>query len=325
MNQTLQLTDYIPQYVSLYYVDYRDDLDEHEDIQEECIRSNNMEKLYEKAYEWYEEQENSNMHDYLEETRKNMEADNLAGEFEEHEDEIRELIYDRNDSDPVKDLIRNSSVTNFFYSLGVEISGYLTGCSLRGESVAMACHKVRRALHLKKGQFDEKIEELVENATYGGELRIYFNAMFDRLISKAPGNDFKSIRFHRNVVVAIADSRNGSGHHVRIPLDITFPFRRENLFVDSQVHYSYANEVCGMTNDWCDSTKWETGMIPFTGSVRKSRMAEYKKQEAAYEQTFRSGKCTFGDMNYKRHRDVRYSNEYPAGCRCPHCGTFWID
>ena len=57
MNQTLQLTDYIPQYVSLYYVDYRDDLDEHEDIQEECIRSNNMEKLYEKAYEWYEEQE----------------------------------------------------------------------------------------------------------------------------------------------------------------------------------------------------------------------------------------------------------------------------
>ena len=48
MNQTLQLTDYIPQYVSLYYVDYRDDLDEHEDIQEECIRSNNMEKLYER-------------------------------------------------------------------------------------------------------------------------------------------------------------------------------------------------------------------------------------------------------------------------------------
>ena len=165
MNQTLQLTDYIPRYVSLYYVDYRDNLDEHEDIQEECIRSNNMEKLYEKAYEWYEEQESSNMHDYLEETRKNMEADNLAGEFEEHEDEIRELIYDRNDSDPVKDLIRNSSVTNFFYSLGVEIIGYLTGCSLRGESVAMACHKVRRALHLKKGQFDEKIEELTDRLT----------------------------------------------------------------------------------------------------------------------------------------------------------------
>ena len=117
-----QLTDYVPRYVSLYHVDYRDDLDEHEDIQEECIRSNSLEKLYEKAYEWYEEQESLNMQGYLEETRKNMEADSLAGQFEEHEDEIRDLIYDRNDSDPAKDLIRNSSVTNFFYSLGVEIS-----------------------------------------------------------------------------------------------------------------------------------------------------------------------------------------------------------
>ena len=154
----------------------------------------------------------------------------------------------------------------------------------------MACHKVRRALHLKKGQFDEKIEELVENATYGGELRIYFNAMFDRLISKDPENDFKSIRFHGNVVVAIADSRNGSGHHVRIPLDITFPFRRENLFVDSQVHYSYANEVCGMTNDWCDSTKMGNGHETFYRiGPKKPEWLNTKKQEATYEQTFRDG------------------------------------
>ena len=320
-----QLTDYVPRYVSLYHVDYRDDLDEHEDIQEECIRSNSLEKLYEKAYEWYEEQESLNMRGYLEETRKSMEADSLAGQFEEHEDEIRDLIYDRNDSDPAKDLIRNSSVTNFFYSLGVEISGYQAGIPQRGESTAMACYKVRRALHLKKGQFDEKIEELVENAAYGGELRVYFNAMFDRLVSEDAENDFRSIRFYGNVVVAIADSLNGSGYHVRLPLDLTLPFRRDNLFVDSQVHYSYADEVCGMANDWCDSTKWETGMAPLTGSVRKSRMAEHQEQEAAYEKAFRSGKCTFGDMNYKRHRDVRYSNGYPAGCRCPHCGTFWID
>ena len=257
-----QLTDYVPQYVSLYHVDYCDDLDGREDIQEECIRANSLEKLYEKAYEWYEEQESLNMQGYLEETRKSMEADNLEGQFEEHEDEIRDLIYDRNDSDPAKDLIRNSSVTNFFYSLGVEICGYQTGIPQRGESVAMACYKVRRALHLKKGQFDEKIEELVENAAYGGELRVYFNAMFDRLVSEDAGNDFRSIRFHGNVVVAIADSLNGSGYHVRIPLDLTLPFRRDNLFVDSQVHYSYADEVCGMANDWCDSTKWETGMAP---------------------------------------------------------------
>ena len=53
-------------------------------------------------------------------------------------------------------------------------------------------------------------------------------------------------------------------------------------------------------------------MRPFNGSIRKSRMTGYQQQEEAYERTFRSGRCTFGDMNYKRHRDVRYSNNYPA-------------
>ncbi len=181
---------YLPEYIYLSYVDYRDNLDEHEDIQEKCIRANSLESLHEKAFEWYEEQERENMHNYLEETRKNMEAENLTKQFEEYEDEIRELIYDRNDSDTIKDLIHNSSVTNFFYSLGVEISGYQTGYSQRGESVAQACYKVRRTLHLKKGLFDEKIEELVENATYGGELRIYFNAMFDKLISEDLEDDW---------------------------------------------------------------------------------------------------------------------------------------
>ena len=76
----------------------------------------------------------------------------------------------------------------------------------------------------KKDKKDEKIEELVENATYGGELRIYFNAMFDRLISKDPENDFKSIRFHGNVMVAIAFPWKrmllksfSAGHHLPFP------------------------------------------------------------------------------------------------------------
>ena len=63
----------------------------HVDIQEECIRSNNMEKLMKRHTNGMRNRRKLNMHDYLEETRKNMEADNLAGEFEEHEDEIREL------------------------------------------------------------------------------------------------------------------------------------------------------------------------------------------------------------------------------------------
>ena len=108
-----------------------------------------------------------------------------------------------------------------------------------------------------------------------------------------------------------------NGHHP--------PFCRDNLFTDSQVHYSYANEICGMLNSWCDSTRWETGMKPLKSTMRKSRMSEHQKQEALYEKRFREGGCTLGDMNHKRHRNTYYINSFPCGTKCPHCGTFWID
>lgn len=326
MNTNVQSwKDYVPQSVSLYYVDYRENLDEHEELQEKCIRQNDLMPLTEEVLEWYMEQGANNWNQLLDEIRKKMERDGKLHEYEEHLDEMGDLFYERNDTDPTDGLIRNSSPTNMFYSLGVKIEGYADGTSNREESNAISYNKIRRALKLKKGQFDDQLTELVDNATYGGELRIYFNAMFDELVTSDKESDFKTIRFHGDVIVAIADSHNGSGYHIELPIDITLPFNRDNLFVDSQVHYSYANEICGMCNNWCDSTKWQTGMEPVKASIPKSTMSEHQQKEARYEKTFREGGCTFGDMNYNRHRDTFYINSFPCGNKCPHCGTFWID
>lgn len=321
------ILSYIPPSVSLYYVDYRDDLDKHEDLQQKCLQDNNLIPLYEKTDDWYWEQEAQNCNEELNNIRNKMAMDGREKEFHEHEDEIRDLLYERNDTDPVTNLIENTRTTNMFYSLGVEIDGYHNDwCgSYRGESEAMACYKIRRALKLRKGQFDDRISKLVENASYGGELRIYFNAMFNELINSEEENDFKTIRFHGDVVVAVADSRNGSGFDITLPLDITLPFNRDNLFVDSQVHYSYASEVCGMCHDWCDSTHWELGLKPIKKSIKQSKMAVHIKQEAKYAATFNAGGCTAGDMNMSRHRDVYYDNNFPCGNHCPHCRTFWVD
>lgn len=326
MNTNVQSwKDYVPQSVSLYNVDYRENLDEHEELQEKCIRQNDLMPLTEEVLEWYMEQEANNWNQLLDEIRKKMERDGKLHEYEEHLDEMGDLFYERNDTDPTDGLIRNSRPTNMFYSLGVKIEGYADGTSNREESNAISYNKIRRALKLKKSQFDDQLTELVDNATYGGELRIYFNAMFDDLLTSNKKRDFKTIRFHGDVIVAVADSHNGSGYHVELPLDITLPFNRDNLFVDSQVHYSYANEICGMCNDWCDSTKWQTGMEPVKASIPKSTMSEHQQKEARYEKTFREGGCTFGDMNYNRHRDTYYIYSFPCGNKCPHCGTFWID
>lgn len=317
--------DYVPRSVSLYYVDYRENLDTHEDLQERCIRRNSLAPLEEQVWDWYGEQEYENLQGYLADIKKNMEADGKSAEYAVHEESMKDLLYERNGTNPTDELIDNSAVTNMFYSLGMEVEGYTYGSNARGESEAMSLHKIRKALRLKKGQFKDELHELLTNAPYGGELRIYFNAVFSRLLTGDAKSDFKRIRFHGNVIIAIVDNRNGAGYHVRLPTDITLPFLRSNLFVDSQVHYSYANEICGMLNSWCDSTRWETGMKPLRSTLRKSRMEERQEQEARYEKTFREGGCTPGDMDYTRHRDIHYVNEFPCGSRCPHCGTFWID
>lgn len=316
---------HIPQSVSLYFVDYRDSLDDHEDLQEQCIRKNSLYPLDEESFEWYSEQLYENTRSEMLEIKKSMEKAGLGSEYDEHEDEIRDMLYDRNDTYPAEGLIKNTSSTNMFYSLGLEIEEYQYGQCHRRQSETYWCNRIRQVLGLKKGEYDDRILEMLAAASYGGELRIYFNAMFNELVSDDSGQDFKTIRFYGDVVVAIADSREGSGDHTTLPIDITLPFNRENLFIDSQVHYSYADEICGMVHDWCDSTKWETSMKTVKMKLSKSRMAEHQRQETEYAETFRKGGCTTGDMNFSRHRDVYYTNDYPCGHRCPHCGTFWVD
>ena len=61
MKNTKSWKDYVPQSVSLYHADYRENLDEYEDLQDRCIRENSLKKLYERVLERYREQEADNL------------------------------------------------------------------------------------------------------------------------------------------------------------------------------------------------------------------------------------------------------------------------
>ena len=81
-------TDYVPHSVSLYYVDYRENLDSHDDLQEQCIRRNSLSPLEEQILEWYADQEHGNLQGYLSEIRNEMEADGKSAEYIRHEEKI---------------------------------------------------------------------------------------------------------------------------------------------------------------------------------------------------------------------------------------------
>lgn len=98
---------------SLIYIDYRDSLDNRLDTIEECIRNKSADALYEDIDDCFSDYEYSRVLETMEELKKELiqtgykkwETEKC---FEENEDEIKETIFSRNDSDPLKDLIRNT-------------------------------------------------------------------------------------------------------------------------------------------------------------------------------------------------------------------------
>lgn len=320
------LKKYMPDYVELYYVDYQDDLSNNMGIVQKCLEKNNLYPLEESVYDWWDFPEGQ----YLDEIHKNMKNDGLEDLFDENRDEIMEYLWDHDESTPVKDLLKNTGEVTCFYSFGVDVCGYIDSwCgSAREESEDMTAYKIRKLLGIKKDTKEvEKISEMVSQAYSGGDLRVYFNADIDDLISgdayAEEKQDFQSIRLDGLVSIGIIDTHNGSGDFCEIEVHKSFPFNRENLFISSIEKWGLEDIFGGDVID--------TENVSFSMESAKGKKAETSKTKARmameeqYKETFRKGGCTAGDMDIRRHRDVYYDNGFPAGDRCPHCGTFWVD
>ena len=74
---------HVPKSVSLYFVDYNESLDEHEDLQEKCIRQNSMLPLDEESSEWYSEQFSENLRTEMRDIKESMEKAGLGTDYVE--------------------------------------------------------------------------------------------------------------------------------------------------------------------------------------------------------------------------------------------------
>lgn len=322
-----QIQPYLPSYVNLYFVDYRDDLCENKDLLQKSVSSNSLDSIHEKVYDWWDYPEG----EYLKEIRQKMEQDGAEDLYEKHEDEIRDWLCEKDTSTPVKDLLRNTGKVSMFYSLGLEVDGwhYAFMCNpWRNGSYAMDAYKIRQKLGIKKGSSEaDKIDSIVRNASGGGELRLYFSSELTAVLSDDPENDFKQVHFKGEFAVAIYNAGEGSGNFEYITLDKSFPFKRSNLYISESEKYHLEN-CFGMCSDWLNQKGGPvfTMEAPIKGQkIKASKNAVRNAQDTEYKCIFQAGGCSAGDMDYTRHRDVYYDNNVPCGSRCPHCGTFWID
>jgi hypothetical protein len=165
---------------------------------------------------------------------------------------------------------------------------------------------------------------MLQEASYGGQLVVYFYDGADSLITDNE-KDWESLSF-TNPVIAIINTGNGSGGDARLEgHTFSMPFVRANLFIDKYFKHNYVSAVCDMDQDWCEDSKAVFSLEPIQGRKPKSPLAAGALQDREYTKTYKMGKCTLGDRDITRHRDVYYINDFPCGNQCPHCGTFWID
>lgn len=309
-------------------MDYRDDLSEHTDLLEETLRKNCLDPIHEKVSDWWCGHEVTGS--YIDEIQKELTKEDYELN-EDDVDELRDWLHDNDTSDPVSDLLKNTGKISMFYSLGLEVEGWHSGfmCApYRNSSYAQEAYKIRRILGVKKDTKEaELIDSIVRNASYGGELRIYFSLDLEEAISGEPDKDFKQVQFKGRYVVAVYNSSEGSGDFEYMELDRTFPFTRDNLFTSVSDRYSLEN-CFGMCGDWLDKIgepMMSIHPLKKKSTINKSENAARLAKEIEYNRVFKAGGCSAGDMDIRRHRDVYYDNNFPCGNHCPHCRTFWID
>ncbi|GAB6013631.1 hypothetical protein, partial [Viscerimonas tarda] len=243
--------------------------------------------------------------------------------FETYMEEIEEKLYERNNSDVVGDLLKNTGKFSVFIDTGLEIEEGSWQWTRSEQSAWL--NKIKRKLKITASTWDKDIRQMLSQASYGGQLVVYFYSNTDDLITGSE-KDWQSVSF-TNPAIAIIDTQGGSGDHCHLNgHSFTMPFVRENLFIDSYFKYNYVNAVCGMNQDWCKDS--QTAFSYEKTARRKSEvspLAAQALQDRKYAETYRNGGCTFGDMDIRRHHGVYYINDFPCGNKCPHCGTFWID
>jgi hypothetical protein len=322
-----ELKSLLPEKTYLYYVDYGDSLEHSLGAVQKSISGGDWEAIDEAVWDAFDstyEQEDY----YLDELKKDlvrqydMDRDGADELVDEYEEDLRDVIRDRDHSTPIEDLISNTGRLIAHYDTGYYMES--GSWSWSDKEVYQEMQAIKKHLGIRSKQYNKDIEMMVMQASGGGSLLIYFELDIEQFLASG---DFKTIVF-KDAHIGVVNHYEGSGDICELPgSTIKLPFERGNVFLEESIKYNWTYSIAGMCRDWCESTKVE--LIEAESKrdvvVEESPTVALNKKEEEYNKTFKSGSCTFGDMDIRRHRNTPYINDYPCGNKCVDCGTFWID
>jgi hypothetical protein len=308
----------------IYYVDQNDDLSHKLDEIESAIHKSSYEDIDDITFDW-----DVDILDEKEEVKSAIERDfpELSEEdideiMDELNDRITDEIYDNDTSTPIKDLFRNTGKQTMFYDTGYEMDSESWNWSKKRIIQERKC--IKNFIGLKKAspETDAAIDMMIMQASYGGNLVIYFYDDLEKYI--IIDEKINSLRFS-NFALAIINTSNGSGDHCYCTGTVILPLEKERIHICKNIKYSYTHSVCQMSSNWCENTKVEFSRTKCKRILPESSLSEITNRDKRFDIIYKAGKCSAGDMDITRHRNTTYINNYPCGNRCQDCGTFWID
>jgi len=240
----------------LFYTDYGDNLNDSMAEIEKAIQNQDIGELGDNLYDWINDAQWSSIDYILKELAErisseyDIEKDDAESLIEDNIDIIRDELYNRDYSDPIKELLRNTEEPVMFYDLDEEI--YFDIPFGTEKEMKEVLHQIKKALKIKlfETKYDSQLKLLIQQG-YNGKLVVYFRREIGYMLDKEDNNFIKI----KNPHVAIIDMWNGAGddtllmgHEFFLPLDM------RNVKLDKNRHYSYTYDVCGMNSSWCDET-----------------------------------------------------------------------
>lgn len=231
----------------LYYVDRGDSLDERMVELQEQIQDPESSTLWETVFEHWWADTDGHEADLLKKMTDKWDIDHDEAEDLYEEYDIRSYIEDRDVSTPIDDMLRNTGKQAMYYSTGIYLDDMY-------EDLDDRLSTLKKKLRIKDNTQDEKLTQMLAQASYGGEVVIYF---YDNLSDWMVGENIEGnlITFD-GCYIAVIHTGNGSGDHCWFDGELALQFKRDHVFICKAVHYSYTHEVCGMYNSWCEDTKY---------------------------------------------------------------------
>jgi hypothetical protein len=246
--------EYLPKNTYLVNVDRESNLSNCLDTVENSIVFQDLSPLCEKTDEWFSDDAAVSVDYYI-----NQLKNELSREYDEEKvenfvtknyEKIEDIIYSRDISNPIRDLIDNTGNPTMYYVLDVDVIPYYDK-----EDFIQNQREIKKALGIKMRDktYDKSIKRLImEAGYYGGRLEIFFCEGLRNIMDFKKKH--KTIIFE-NPMVVVADRLNGSGsENVFNGLEVRLKYDPKNVEFDDNHRHSYGNDICGMRQGWCDCT-----------------------------------------------------------------------